>query len=392
MIASEPAGHRSVSPYLSGYGCGCNLSGTIDTNPSGYTEVGSGSPFLVITSPDEALYPRSSPKAGDTEDRVNNGEIYRRIKRLIPSSFKDLAAFVEVKNHKEGELQYVWSLIALPDKPDKPIGWIVSFGVVRIGDKLLEVPNTYATKTLEEAKGVTKQIIEVNRKEGAATYAALVDKKPKGLVSKALPFKYVRFCTAVGTPLPSPSFEDDTSVYPLFSNNAERIGDNKIYEVVGAAAYTASTVPLGKGLADKGKDALWLLVKKPEAKEPLGWVLGVVRMRMDNWPKRTEAIPEVGYQGLDAILCSLADKKSEVASKSKLESLCLIAERKLEVMDAYAKGKPDPLEKPQDKPKDDPKDETPPPDEDKPKGGMGLLGLAIGGAALYYLLSKRGRT
>lgn len=157
-------------------------SGTLDINPSGYTEVSPNQPFLVMTAPAEGMYIRSFPKTGketDTGARAEIGDVYKRIKRLIPSSFKDLSSFTEVKNHKEGDFQYVWSLIAWPDEPDKPLGWIVSFEVVRIGDKLLEVPNAYAAKTLQEAKGLSSNAIEENRKEGAATYAAVKEWKKK---------------------------------------------------------------------------------------------------------------------------------------------------------------------------------------------------------------------
>lgn len=216
-----------------------------------------------------------------------------------------------------------------------------------------------------------------------------LEKKPAGFHSKGKVAKYVRFCAVAGTPLDTPSFEDATSVYPLVPPEAEQVSTSTVYEVLDAV--TKSSDLFGKGLADKGFDALWLLVKKPKAKEPDGWVLGAVRMRMDNWPKRTQKLPDVDYQGLDAVLCSLAETQGKVQSQSELDASCEITERKLEVMDAYLKGKPDPLEKPEDKPKEE-KTDTPPPPAKQPSSGMGLLALAVGGVALYYLLAKRGRT
>lgn len=174
-------------------------SGTLDTNPSGYTEVSPNQPFLVMTAPAEGMYIRSFPKTGketDTGKRAKTGEIYERIKTVVPSKFKDFNDFFVVDKYADGEIQYMWSLIKDPAKPDtEALGWVVALEAIRLGNKLEKINNTLVADSESVAKSTKKEDLEATVKENEATYAKWDEWKKKQKPAE----------TKTTTPTPAPS-------------------------------------------------------------------------------------------------------------------------------------------------------------------------------------------
>lgn len=230
--------------------------------------------------------------------------------------------------------------------------------------------------------------------------AGTIDTKPKGYKLLGKPpaaYKYARFCDFVGWFLDSPAFETG-SVYPIMQDETRVVDISTTYEVVNIAQKN-NVLPFASKLNDKEFDAFWFLVKEKGAKNTLGWVLAALTMRMDNNSKRAEKLEGLDYSGVGATFVMVGNDYAKLKAKpdDEILGMCALTENKMLVMDAYLKGKPDPLTappkqgtQPQQQLAIEPQAQGEPKQGEPSTDGLGILPLAIGGIALYYLLSKGG--